>query len=668
MPFFPHEQAASRPRRPAYLILIGILAAGMLAAAVFIASAHAQSLAHADLSALQFDQFPLAQVNLDLHGPNGSFLHGVKKSEITLLEDGTPLAIDALQELHPGVQFATAIIIGPALSIRDGLGFSRYDYLLQGINQWNWEQQDIGTDDLSLIVMNGPELIHSKDPGQWLQELNAYQPDARNATPDLQTLSRAMEVVSDQTPRPFMERALLLITTPLSNDMVAGLQDITARALAQQIQISVWLVASPDNINSPSASQLRSMAEQTGGQFFTFSGTEPVPNPEAYLEPLRHIYNLRYSSQITTSGSHQLKAEVQQGDLLLETSPISFELTILQPNLMFVSAPTEIIRSAPEDAQTGDNNSPDAQIPLSPSHQAIKILVEFPDGHPRAIQRTVLYVDGSTAAVNTAEPFDQFDWDLSAYTESGSHVLRVEAVDQLGLTGSSIELPVQVTIQIPLPGIQAILGQRGLIISGVAVLSAGAVLALVLVMAGRIRPSQPARRRAGRFSLPGRKPSRRDLDPVTQPVPIPGDRSAPRQRLPGWINRFQIPSRHAAPRALAYLTPLPSEGEESQKSPPLAIMTETVLIGADPARATLVISDPSIEGLHARLRREAHGFRLYDEDSVAGTWINYTPVSRQGEDLLHGDLIHIGRSGFRFTLHEAGKPLKPVITKLEPGS
>ena len=176
--------------------------AGVLAAGVFIAGAYAQSSSRATLSGPQYDQFPQAQVNLDLHDENGNFLHGVNEMAIMLLEDGAPVSIGSVQELHPGVQFVAAILLGPALSIRDGLGLTRYDYLLQGINQWEWEQQTI-TDDLSLIAMDGPELIHTADPEKWLQELNAFQPDARNATPDLQTLSRALEVVSDQTPRPF---------------------------------------------------------------------------------------------------------------------------------------------------------------------------------------------------------------------------------------------------------------------------------------------------------------------------------------------------------------------------------------------------------------------------------------------------------------------------------
>lgn len=39
---------------------------------------------------------------------------------------------------------------------------------------------------------------------------------------------------------------------------------------------------------------------------------------------------------------------------------------------------------------------------------------------------------------------------------------------------------------------------------------------------------------------------------------------------------------------------------------------------------------------------------LLDNNSIAGTWVNYTPVSIEGSCLRHGDLIHFARVGFRF--------------------
>jgi DEAD/DEAH box helicase domain-containing protein len=54
--------------------------------------------------------------------------------------------------------------------------------------------------------------------------------------------------------------------------------------------------------------------------------------------------------------------------------------------------------------------------------------------------------------------------------------------------------------------------------------------------------------------------------------------------------------------------------------------------------------------------------------SVAGTWVNYMLVPTTGTRLEHGDLIHIGRVGFRFSLREPQRVRKPVIMIEEPGA
>ena len=55
------------------------------------------------------------------------------------------------------------------------------------------------------------------------------------------------------------------------------------------------------------------------------------------------------------------------------------------------------------------------------------------------------------------------------------------------------------------------------------------------------------------------------------------------------------------------------------------------------------------------------GGSMADAGSVAGVWVNYTPISQSGARLEHGDLVHIGRIGFRFTLRQPGATRKPVV-------
>jgi hypothetical protein len=301
---------------------------------------------------------------------------------------------------------------------------------------------------------------------------------------------------------------------------------------------------------------------------------------------------------------------------------------------------------------------------LTPDEQPVEVLIEFPDDHPRPVISTTLYVDGAVIDQNTTAPFEHFTWDLRRYTESGSHRLRVEAVDSLGLVGSTIEIPVQVAVQRPKAGLLATISRHGALLAGVTVVVAGALLALVLILGGRIRPRVYGRP-ASNGRSPGREiPTRPRNDPVTQPVPIRGDSSSKRA---SWINRLQWPHRHAAPTALAFLTPI-SDADEAHQASPIPLAAVELTVGRSPAHAMVVLDDPSIEDFHARLRREGGTYRLRDEDSVAGTWVNYAPVPQEGVRLVHSDLVHIGRLGFRFTLRKPAHLRKPVIIREKPSA
>jgi pSer/pThr/pTyr-binding forkhead associated (FHA) protein len=87
-----------------------------------------------------------------------------------------------------------------------------------------------------------------------------------------------------------------------------------------------------------------------------------------------------------------------------------------------------------------------------------------------------------------------------------------------------------------------------------------------------------------------------------------------------------------------------------------------VVIGRDENIVDQVLTDDSVEGVHAYLERESSDrFRLSDDGTTAGTWVNFLPVSGQGQLLEHGDLVHFGRKGFRFILRNPKRVRKPVV-------
>jgi pSer/pThr/pTyr-binding forkhead associated (FHA) protein len=136
-------------------------------------------------------------------------------------------------------------------------------------------------------------------------------------------------------------------------------------------------------------------------------------------------------------------------------------------------------------------------------------------------------------------------------------------------------------------------------------------------------------------------------DPLSQTVsisPLP-TRSFPQKPPPN----LNITNQNPSP-VYAYLTPL--TGENSDKTtPPYPITASETVIGKRSGAVQYLINDPSVDALHARLIRLENGrFRLYDNGSLYGTWVNYTPISQEGTNLEDGDLIHFGKVGFRFRI------------------
>jgi predicted component of type VI protein secretion system len=52
---------------------------------------------------------------------------------------------------------------------------------------------------------------------------------------------------------------------------------------------------------------------------------------------------------------------------------------------------------------------------------------------------------------------------------------------------------------------------------------------------------------------------------------------------------------------------------------------------------------------------------IIDHGSVAGTWVNYESVTREGVRLKHGDRIHFGQMQYRFDLSQPPAESEPKV-------
>jgi len=622
------------------------------------AYAQEQNRASADLYPADISNFPTVSAFLDVFGSNGIFASGLKPEAVSVIEDGQPLPVDSLNEISVPLQLVIAVNQGEPLDARDpSTNFSRFQRISQILAQWAQSRPADLPDDYSLVSQAGPVINHAT-AADFVVGLNGFQPNFRSAIPNLQSLSIAIDTVSAQTTRLGMKRAILFITPHTDDSNIApALEPYIQRALENNIYIFVWFVDSDTTFTTTSAAAFNNLALQTGGSMFTYSGLERFPDPEAYFSALRRVFTISYTSRLKTAGDHTLSVNVDQLSGKVASAEQKFNVDIQPPNPFPLTTSLQITRRAPED-------DPFNSKILLPEKQEIEIITEFPDGHLRPLTRTTLYVDGAIMDENTAEPFNLFTWDLTAYTSSGEHQVMVEAVDSLGLSKTSMSVPVMVTVIQPPQGIFALLAKYRTPITFGALILAGLVL-FIIFLSGRLRiPSIRAAQAARRA----------DADPLTQTVQTAAESAAKPLAATSAVKTQKRPplSKKAAPdtkpkaEATASLIRIQADGQVLPVTP-ISIIEQEVIFGTDPVQCNQIVDDPSVSLVHARLRQtEDGGFLLLDSGSIAGTWVNYEPIPREGYRLMHGDMVNFGQVMYRFTLRVPPVISKPTITVQNP--
>lgn len=616
-----------------------------------VSSASAQqNSASVTLYNVETSAFPTITGFVDVFDAQKFFASGLTSDLVTVNENGQTLPVDSFTEMLIPLQLIVAVNQGTSLATQDANGISRFQRVSQVIAQWAQSRPADLPDDLSLVSQAGAVINHS-NATDFKVALDGFTPDFRTSTPNIQSLITAIDVVSAQTPRLGMKRAVLFITPEMPDPALAQTLDpIIQRAVQNNIRIFVWYVDANTTFANTSAAIFNNLAIQTGGTMFQYSGVERFPDLEVYFAGLRRIYALSYTSLLNTSGEHRVSVQVNTPSLgTINSAEQKFNLDVQAPNPIVVSPATQITRQAPAD-------DPFNTEILLPESQSIEIIVEFPDGHTRALTKTTLYVDGVIVDENTSEPFDQFTWDLTPYTSSGVHQLTVEAVDVLGLSKMSMAIPVTVTVIKPPSGPAAFLAKYRTPLTFGAILVAGLALFAVL-LSGRLQF----------LSLRAVQEERRaQNDPLTQPLttlvqePTLEKTKQKRKQKP---KKTEAVSKSMS-EAHASFIKLNADGQFASVAP-IPLIEKEIVFGTDPTQCNLILDDASISSVHARLRiTDDDGYLLLDNNSVGGTWVNYDAIPHEGYRLKHGDMVNFGQLTYRFMLRVPTKNSAPKVTLL----
>ena len=624
--------------------LILILISGIFVVPVVQAQEEPQ--ASATIHELKTENFPEISFFLEGYNADGQAISDLSEADITIIEnEQEPIPIDILQRSEPGYQVILAYNFSPTLATNNSEGLSRYEAITDHVVQWLGSRPASTPDDFSLVTDTGLQQIRDENPREFAESLSNYEPDLINSQPNLTSLLQALDLATDPTLNPLMKRAILYITPQPTISNVSAFPGFIERAVQQKVPVYVWMVGPASaRISNPSVvDPLVTLAEETGGQFFLYSGVEELPNIEEYFQANRYIYDVTYTSGIRKSGTHRISAIITTGESKIISKIAKVNLSVEPPNLILINPPLLVEREWVIDAKDARNRE------LEPEQVQIEFMVEFPDDHPRELMSARLFVDGELAQEVTQPPFNSFGLDLTSYESDQEVLFLVEVEDSLGIVTRTQPALIEISVApIPLTFWEGLLRlelspERWIILAGV--LIAGTVLVVAIVFVGKRQAfwrDQAAKRQ-------------RKIDPVTQPVKI-----KQADDIPGKGNAVQA---SIGKQVEAMLIPL-NERYEANRKKTVVLDRKEWVIGSDPIQARLVIARSALDDLHARLVRTEQGeYWLRDQNSIAGTWVNFAPITTKGVKLRHGDLIHFAKALYRFELsHPTEDRENPIIT------
>ncbi len=589
-------------RRLLILLLLTLLSAGL------IPSALAQTDISLRLSELNIESFPDISLYAQLTDDRGYRLLGLTSDNFRILEENAEASDIKVEETMVGSRIVFALNTNFGLRIRDTLGYSRFDLTRQALLDW-WRRPEfnrVGVDDLSLIAIDGTLQSHSRAAVDLATALDHHQPTFPDDETGYEFIFQALDFTADRPPNIGMPSYLVFFTALPKPPKEITVMNIITRAHSNQTAIFPVILGEEDVLDQPEAAILKQIAEETGGQVILFTDDEGLDRLIDLVISQQTQYSLNYTSQIIDSGPHEIKVQLILDDTEAASAVRNFVIEIQPPEITLLQPPQEIFRSSDDPSTPLDE--------IQPTSIELEFAKTFPDGFPRELTLSQLLVDGVVVYQSEAPPYEHLVWDLRPLLQSEEHTIQVFVVDSFGQDSASDIHRVRLEVELPPRGLVAIRPALGSLLLAVGVLLIGTITAAVLLTYGR-RPQKT-------------------VEAESQGASVTAYRRASLRR--------DLPDEPAE----AFLHPL---GPYTTTGESIPLIGMDIFIGSDPSLTAVPLEDPSVDRMHARLIRQVDGgYLLRDQGSVAGTWVNYEELPKEGLLLSDGDRIHFGRAFFQF--------------------
>ncbi len=422
-----------------------------------------------------------------------------------------------------------------------------------------------------------------------------------------------LEQVEGLKPDERMVASIVLMTDGTDAISIDNTQPaVIDRAAQLAISVHTILLDNTDLTGTPGDPFLTELAAGTGGIHTQLANPESLPLIWDRIGSFRDQSRISYLATGLTGGPSTVQAT------LASNSNVSAETAVDVP----ANIPSVVIDLPPESRTLALPNLED------PTRLRFSVGVSWLDGVEREITAAQLIVNGDDTVPYDIplNSLDDFVVDVVNLTY-GNNPVEAIIIDDQGMRATSA--PVLLTINegardVPndLSGGRNILGTIGRFFF---------YLMLLLVIGGGLfllyRKGVFANLRAPKRD--GGRRSRR-----TQPTPTRPDET------------IHTPLEQLPQKTVAYLEVL---GSVSNVASPIPLSGTVIRIGRNPSMCEVAFEeDVTVSRYHANLMREGNGYRIFDERSTSGTWVNERQVPEYGTQLMDGDELHLGAVHLRY--------------------
>ncbi len=574
------------------------------------------------ITAVDASAFPTVAVRVLSTAAGGAPIADL--SRLVLRENGVPIPDTTLARTPVGVDVALVLDANADfLLFDDNSGLSRRDKVAAGLGRYAAQFMDpAGLDRVSIVVPDaaGGAAFLTQDanrPDDVAAAIAAFNPTPQ-ATPLQAMMTAAISHLAATEEGRFQAILLYSDGARLANQLDYPALVEAAQAAGIPIYVAILgAEASPEETANADG-----LSGPTNGL------TVPMPEPEA-ADPIYRIFQAQgqqaevsYQSALRQSGLHEVSVSV--GNV---RDAAEFELALAAPEVA-LRLPQTTIRRAGSAVDTPLALLQPAVLPLS-------VQVTWPDGHPRGLTDITFRVDGTAQPLAAAPALDgagqlPLSWDISE-RDAGTYRLEVEIADELSFRAASAPLEITIEVARPIPPTPTVAPTR----APSPLLSAGhnarwdVILPAALLLAGVV----------GAIILMARRRARRVAEPAPPPPRIIPASGPPDDRHVAVLERL---------------------GAERRAVEAIELTAADVTLGREAAAVDIVLDDPGVSRLHARIRRNQAGeYWLFDEGSAAGTFLNHEPLGLAPRPLSHNDVIQLGRVTLRLRLEMPGVDRRP---------